>query len=562
MAVTVKQGVEYEISAKNKSEPVVREAVRVVVEGNKEVEESAAKAGRAAGEAFSPLKTITAALSGNLTNLAQQVAALADRLKLVSVSFAPLTGVAAVVTAIGAAWSYAAETIDKVRDSLRDVHREEVDDQIRAMTDAQESIITYAEAAIEGIKSEADETDRLVEHTKNLAKAELEVARARELAAAKKEDRDAISREYDKEAMALEQTARRKRLENRLAEAEKLEQERDIQKDQLGYKKKDAEAEIRKIDNAVEKMIKEAYAQTPEMRGSKFGLAWTRTEEDRLTEATDKVKASDAYKQLEEDRAKWEKTLEGLEKSVAAFDKKVAAAEKAVEKAKQALEADDAVVAQEDAQSDLADKLLEEKKDDESRKRQEEESREQQRAYEEELRLCRAEEAERQRLYREQVAEEQRLDREASAERRRLFRAEMEDSRQTLQAERAVAVEDRADAVSRLGAAQQQSDRAWSWYRNQDSLAAQLQEERDNAEAETRYQKAFERLKGMRKDWRTAEDYGSGSLRALSLEETAVKRVALAREEERAAERELQGVNERLDTLNGMIADLVGMAEE
>jgi len=87
---------------------------------------------------------------------------------------------------------------------------------------------------------------------------------------------------------------------------------------------------------------------------------------------------------------------------------------------------------------------------------------------------------------------------------------------------------DEAAAGLRLAAAQAASARAWGWYRDKSSLQAQLDEEKANAAAEKQFGKDFERLKSFRKDWRTAQ--------GLSLDDEAVRRVGLAREEEKAAE--------------------------
>jgi tape measure domain-containing protein len=82
------------------------------------------------------------------------------------------------------------------------------------------------------------------------------------------------------------------------------------------------------------------------------------------------------------------------------------------------------------------------------------------------------------------------------------------------------------DANARLEAAKAKSAQAWGWYRDKDSLKAQIEEEKANAQAEEQFAKDFEKLK-FRRDWRTADN--------LSLDEEAVRRVGVAREEEQAA---------------------------
>lgn len=84
------------------------------------------------------------------------------------------------------------------------------------------------------------------------------------------------------------------------------------------------------------------------------------------------------------------------------------------------------------------------------------------------------------------------------------------------------------DAQARLAAAQSAVQRAWGWYRNKDSMKAQLDEEKANAEAERQYEKDFAKL-SWRRDWRTAKN--------LSVDQEATRRVALAKEEEAAAKK-------------------------
>ena len=84
------------------------------------------------------------------------------------------------------------------------------------------------------------------------------------------------------------------------------------------------------------------------------------------------------------------------------------------------------------------------------------------------------------------------------------------------------------DAQKRLAAAQAQVDRAWGWYRDRGSLKAQIEAEKADAKAQTQFEKDFDKLKS-RRNWRKAKD--------LSLEEEAVRRVALAREEKAMADR-------------------------
>jgi len=138
--------------------------------------------------------------------------------------------------------------------------------------------------------------------------------------------------------------------------------------------------------------------------------------------------------------------------------------------------------------------------------------------------------------------EEKRLDDELAAERKRaenelaairkdaekhIHDLKMMDLKSERQAE-AEALKEQSDAESRLAAAKSAVQRAWGWYRDKDSMKAQMDEEKANAEAERQYEKDFEKLR-YRRDWRTAKN--------LSVDQEATRRVALAKEEETAAQK-------------------------
>jgi tape measure domain-containing protein len=117
-------------------------------------------------------------------------------------------------------------------------------------------------------------------------------------------------------------------------------------------------------------------------------------------------------------------------------------------------------------------------------------------------------------------------------------------------------------ALSALAAAEQESAKAWGWYRDKDSLRAQLDEERADAAAEVQFAKDFERLKDKHRDWRTATDYDPNNWRSLTLDETATKRVALAREEEARARQYAQETAENTQRAADALELIQGTLEE
>lgn len=116
------------------------------------------------------------------------------------------------------------------------------------------------------------------------------------------------------------------------------------------------------------------------------------------------------------------------------------------------------------------------------------------------------------------------LEREIAKERTRLWRADLKAQEEEYR--RAQSEESAAQA--RLAEATARESQAWGWYRDRDSWAAQLAEERADAEAQKQFDKDFDRLKFRHRDWRTSD--------RLSDEDELIRRVALAREEKAAAE--------------------------
>ena len=166
------------------------------------------------------------------------------------------------------------------------------------------------------------------------------------------------------------------------------------------------------------------------------------------------------------------------------------------------------------------------------------------------------EEAAAQKLAEQKAKEAERLAKQEEAERLRIEKAIFSERVKLLQNELNTRKSLQQQAETALAAATAKEAQAWGWYRDKDSLKAQLADERANAEAEIQFQKDFESLKSKHWDWRKAADYGSDSFRALTLDETATKRVALAREEKAAAEeyakQTAEGVQQMAQTLEAL----------
>lgn len=125
------------------------------------------------------------------------------------------------------------------------------------------------------------------------------------------------------------------------------------------------------------------------------------------------------------------------------------------------------------------------------------------------------------------AAEEAKLRQREEQERKRMEQKIHAERIKLLEKELDLRKQDETDANALLEAAQQKTAQAWGWYRDKESMRAQIEEEKADAMAQRQFEKDFEKLRSRRRDWRTADN--------LSLDDEAVRRVGVAREEEAAA---------------------------
>lgn len=144
-----------------------------------------------------------------------------------------------------------------------------------------------------------------------------------------------------------------------------------------------------------------------------------------------------------------------------------------------------------------------------------------------------------------------RLDKEAAAARERQAQKELDQKIKNHQ--KLLAAENKAEseAHSRQAKAESKLQQAWGWYRDKDSMRAQLEEEKADAAARKQFDKDFEKLKSKHRDWRTAEN--------LSVDDEAVRRVALAREEKEAADKHLAEIEKNTADLSAKLDELLSV---
>ena len=135
-------------------------------------------------------------------------------------------------------------------------------------------------------------------------------------------------------------------------------------------------------------------------------------------------------------------------------------------------------------------------------------------------RLAAAQAEERERLAAVQTEEAARL-----AAERRILRERTALGQKELQ-ER---IAEEQNAAALVHEAQARLNQAWNWYKDKDAMAAQLEAEKEDAKAQVQFEKDFDHLRRFHRDWRTADNLG--------VEDEAVRRVAIAREQRDAAEK-------------------------
>lgn len=246
-----------------------------------------------------------------------------------------------------------------------------------------------------------------------------------------------------------------------------------------------------------------------------------------FAESEEGKKAADKVKQLKDILAGI-KTDEKAVADRADAETKIAEAQKALEVLDVKREARELAV-----QNEIAEKVEEDRKAQEAKDAAAAEKR-----AEEEKKAAEKAAAERARLDAQEAA---RRERERQAE----LAARIRDHQKLLAAERA----EESKTRSAVSAAESKLQQAWGWYRDKDSMAAQIAEEKADAQARKQFEKDFERLKDRRRDWRKAEN--------LSVDDEAVRRVALAREEKEAAERHLAEIEKNTAALADKLDELL-----
>ena len=416
-------------------------------------------------------------------------------------------------------------------------------ESLSSIKDGAAAIDKAFDSAMSGIDKAISRFDAMSNSVKELTKAEIELAKQHAIA----NGMDAASANAAAADLSaqVDFEAEERRLQNLIA----MEQKRvDAAKDaeaktaeevkKATEQKEAAEAEYqKKREEYIKKNAREYITTGTTVYGSvqTVKLSEQEIEEERRKAAFDFDESGEGAK-LREKVRKAKDAIDGIKTD----EKALAAADEARAKIEQAQTSLDVLATKREArelavQNEIADKIEADHKAQAEKDKAAAEKR-----AEEEKKSAEKAAADRARLDAQEAA---RRERERQAE----LAARIRDHQKLLAAERA----EESKTRSAVSAAASKLQRAWGWYRDKDSMAAQLAEEKADAQARKQYEKDFERLKSRRRDWRTAEN--------LSVDDEAVRRVALAREEKEAAERHLAEIEKNTADLAAKLDELLSV---
>ena len=431
------------------------------------------------------------------------------------------------------------------KESERSAKRAEraFNESISSIKDGAAEIDKAFDSAMSGIDKAISRFDAMSNSVRELTKAEIELAKQHAIA----NGMDAASANAAAADLSaqVDFEAEKRRLQNLIA----MEQKRvDAAKDaeaktaeevkKATEQKAAAEADYqKKRDEYVESHAqKEREGMMMESSAGAFWMPGVTADEARKSRE-DAALAFDESGEAAKLREKVRKAKDALD-GIKTDEKALAAAEEARAKIEQAQTSLDVLETKREArelavQNEIADKIEADHKAQVEKDKAAAEKR-----AEEEKKAAEKAAAERARLDAQEAA---RRERERQAE----LAARIRDHQKLLAAERA----EESKTRSAVSAAESKLQQAWGWYRDKDSMAAQLAEEKADAQARKQFEKDFERLRYRRRDWRTAEN--------LSVDDEAVRRVALAREEKEAAERHLAEIEKNTANLAEKLDELL-----
>lgn len=478
----IRQGVSYEFTAEDKTGQATDSAIANVKRHEQAVEKANESAKKSSEETRGFFAAATKALSGDFKDLSVQVASFAAKLRGLEIGAAAMGALGFAAVGVISAVKGLAEAFRSAAAEEREIAKMQIESQIKsASEDAKVFADEMARARSESERMRKIFDDEL-QSVREMTKAQNELVKQQELAMAKTpEERAAIERRH----------ARNDAANNAYLDEESRQRDISDAKDEIARLEKElarAESDAKRYNEAG----RGSTAKILESQNSGFwGTLWGKFT-DRL-----------GFTDNEGDEALYANASQETSKLAGEAAAKVGEIQGRLEEARHRLEMAnrrEEIALVQDAAADQRDLNEDFQREDEAAAREQEKA--------EEDRIRRVEKIEAESV--ERVKDE-----------RVKAVAEVAQTQQRAEAEAAA-------ARDRLSAARAAVQKAWGWYRDKDSMKAQLDEEKANADAERQFEKDFAKL-SFRRDWRTAKN--------LSVDQEAVRRVGLAREEEAAAKK-------------------------
>lgn len=502
MATEIKQGVKYVIEADDKASKTAETAAENVGKYSKKAQKEVSDAAEKSKKKLEETNVVANAFKDGIKKLGGAVGNLVPAFTKLGAAGAAAFG--AIGLAVQAVYKVIRFIVDGVSELIEDKFGSGLD-KVEAKIDGITASVERFERSMADAEDHAEKAARSrqlqLESIDKMTRAQIEYNRQQALALATTEkERDAVNEIYDdKLAEAQESAASASRAERRRQIEEEIHRSMEAERE---YRDAGHDAEMTAGDLSARMRMYENSMELDEAR--------------KISKAHEKALGEARKFRSKTMRQKARTDLLRDELAALDTDDEVAGVESAARKLK--------------TQNQRSEKARKEA-EDAARVKSEAEAKAQAQAEREREKAAAAaerEEAKRQdmlaRQAKEDAAEIARAQKEAA---QALHRQKMRNLADEKELEKA-ALKEQADAEKRLAAARSAVSQAWGWYRNKDSMKAQLDEEKAQAEAEKQFEKDFGRLR-MRSDWRTAKN--------LSVDQEAVRRLALAKEEEGNAQK-------------------------
>ena len=514
---------------------------------------SGASAGKALRTDMRTAHMMLGAINGNVYSLGRAFTFLLGKIKALKISVSTLSLISVATVALSEVISKAVTWWEKKKEAMEKVQQLRFEDTLAKYSREQSEVNKEIKRGISYIDSETERKKRLIQHNAKLIEQQIEINRLEALKGTTGAERDQINKDFDAERDLL-----KAKTTIQTAEVEAIGQ---ANIDAMLAK---AQERLKPIKERLEKQLREAAEKVAkeEERGRKIAAVpditvasqylgpspWT--EEDKKNKFETWQAEDENYRKLRDKRDRLQKEYDGILEDLKDFEERRTKAQDKIESLKFDIEetaADseiDALKAEEEAAHDYYKEM-------------------------ERLEKERTKEAEREARERARVQKE--LYREAAQEYKATLR-ELDDAERT--------------ATADLKAAERNVEEAWGFYKDSGKMQAHIDEQTKEIAARQKYEKDVKALQNgswsdelataKRLNRRGETDkleemfakWRSGSF-GLSVEQEATMRVAVAKDEEKQAQKALEEIRDQMndasetfDRIADAIDNIEGLLEE